>query len=292
MSTILKALEKARQERERQLRHQQQILIEGIKQPSGKSPSTPASPSPISTPSSPSISARFSQRILVFAVIFLGLSFAVLGIAIYFVLRMEKQVKTRPVEKIIVEKVEIREPAQTVAPSIPTPTAPSTKTEINQRLLSSRDVSQNLNAGFRKEMNERVPPQNQTQLPIHSEDKTQKSLENQNVVPSPTASEAMISNLPVQPSIPKDTSPRAELPAKSSPVSPPPVESPSSPREVTPETLGLTIEGVFWDEKKPMAIINGSIVGEGDRVGGVDIVKIYKKSIQVKKGSVIYNVLF
>lgn len=292
MSTILKALEKARQERERQLRQQQQILTGGLKQAPGKAPSTPAGSAPVSPPSSPSISTRFSQRILVFAIISFGLSFAVLGIAIYFVVRMEKQVKTRPVEKIIVEKVEIREPAQSVAPSTPPPTAPLIKTEINQRLLSSRDGLQNLNPTFIKEMNERVPPQNQGHLPVTTADKTQKSPEKQNVVPSPTASEAIISNIPVQPSIAKDTSPRAELTEKSSSVSPPPVESPSSPREVTPETLGLTIEGVFWDEKKPMAIINGSIVGEGDRVGGVDIVKIYKKSIQVKKGSVVYNVLF
>ncbi|MCX7766331.1 MAG: hypothetical protein N2246_06480 [Candidatus Sumerlaeia bacterium] len=291
MSTILKALEKARQERERQLKHQQEALTEGIKQTIRKESTTIASSATVSPPSTPSIPSRFSLRILVFATIFFGLSFVVLGVAIYFVLRMEKQVKTRPVEKIIVEKVEIREPAQMALPSTPS-TPPSTKTETNKGMLSSREVTQNLTPGSGNEINARVKQQTQSSIPQITTDKTLTSPPTREVIQPPPATEAVISNSAIQSSPPRDTPSGAEPPAKSLPVSSPPVESPFSPREVTPETLGLTIEGIFWDEKKPMAIINGTIVGEGDRAGGVDIVKIYKKSIQVKKDSVLYNVLF
>lgn len=45
---------------------------------------------------------------------------------------------------------------------------------------------------------------------------------------------------------------------------------------------GVKLEGIIWDEKKPMAIINNKVVGVGDDISGAKI-------IEIKKNEVIFN---
>jgi hypothetical protein len=45
----------------------------------------------------------------------------------------------------------------------------------------------------------------------------------------------------------------------------------------------INLQGVLWDEKKPMAIINGDVVGVGDDVGGIKVVDIKRDKIVVDK---------
>lgn len=73
---------------------------------------------------------------------------------------------------------------------------------------------------------------------------------------------------------------------------PPLNEQPGTIKDISAEKLGLQVGGIFWDEKKPMAIINGVVVGEGDYIRDIKILKIYRRSIRVEKDSTIYNVLF
>lgn len=46
---------------------------------------------------------------------------------------------------------------------------------------------------------------------------------------------------------------------------------------------GVRLEGIIWDKKKPMAIINDKVVGIGDSVSGAEI-------IDIKKNEVIFGV--
>ena len=41
----------------------------------------------------------------------------------------------------------------------------------------------------------------------------------------------------------------------------------------------LSLEGIIWDETKPLAIINDEVVGCGDKVSGVTVVKIEKDKV-------------
>ena len=41
----------------------------------------------------------------------------------------------------------------------------------------------------------------------------------------------------------------------------------------------LSLEGIIWDETKPLAIINDQVVGCGDKVSGVTVVKIEKDKV-------------
>ena len=43
----------------------------------------------------------------------------------------------------------------------------------------------------------------------------------------------------------------------------------------------LAIEGMIWNTNMPQAIVNGHIVGIGDTIGGVRIVKIEKQGITI-----------
>lgn len=44
----------------------------------------------------------------------------------------------------------------------------------------------------------------------------------------------------------------------------------------------LVLEGVMWDEKKPTAIINQTLVSEGDTIGEFQVVKIQQTSARLK----------
>lgn len=41
----------------------------------------------------------------------------------------------------------------------------------------------------------------------------------------------------------------------------------------------LSLEGIIWDETKPLAIINDQVVGCGDKVSGVTVVKIERDKV-------------
>lgn len=44
----------------------------------------------------------------------------------------------------------------------------------------------------------------------------------------------------------------------------------------------LQLQGILWDEKKPLAIINAEIVSEGQEIRGKKIIKIEKDSVIVE----------
>ena len=46
------------------------------------------------------------------------------------------------------------------------------------------------------------------------------------------------------------------------------------------------LEGIMWDAQDPKAIINGNILGIGDRVGSGEIVDIQKTSVTIQNGTV------
>lgn len=45
---------------------------------------------------------------------------------------------------------------------------------------------------------------------------------------------------------------------------------------------GLTLSGIFYDAKQPLAIINGAIVAEGQMVGTKQVIKINKEEVILK----------
>ncbi len=51
------------------------------------------------------------------------------------------------------------------------------------------------------------------------------------------------------------------------------------------DSKALIVEGIFWDEKNPKAILNGNIMGIGDQVGSSAIVTITQNSVIVKSES-------
>lgn len=46
---------------------------------------------------------------------------------------------------------------------------------------------------------------------------------------------------------------------------------------------GVKLEGIIWDEKKPLAVINDKVVAAGDEVGGA-------KVIEIKQHEVLFDV--
>ena len=46
------------------------------------------------------------------------------------------------------------------------------------------------------------------------------------------------------------------------------------------------LEGIMWDAKNPQAIINGNILGIGEKVGSGVIVDIQKTSVIIKNGAI------
>ena len=53
-------------------------------------------------------------------------------------------------------------------------------------------------------------------------------------------------------------------------------------REIIEDKTGL--QGISWDEEQPLAIIDGVIVGVGDRVSGREVVKIEKDRVILDDG--------
>lgn len=52
-----------------------------------------------------------------------------------------------------------------------------------------------------------------------------------------------------------------------------------------PESLKLTLNGIMWNEKKPMVFINNTILSKGDKIGINTIVDIKQKSVILNDGA-------
>ena len=46
------------------------------------------------------------------------------------------------------------------------------------------------------------------------------------------------------------------------------------------------LEGIMWDAQDPKAIINGNIIGVGDRVGSGEVVDIQQNSVTIRNGTI------
>jgi hypothetical protein len=50
------------------------------------------------------------------------------------------------------------------------------------------------------------------------------------------------------------------------------------------DTPRLTLNGIVWDKESPTAIINGEIVGVGDKIGKITVVSIRKTTVTLNDG--------
>lgn len=57
---------------------------------------------------------------------------------------------------------------------------------------------------------------------------------------------------------------------------------------VAPAHTGQNLTGIIWDAKKPLAIINNMIVGEGEIIGNKKIIKIEKESVLISENGKEY----
>lgn len=88
---------------------------------------------------------------------------------------------------------------------------------------------------------------------------------------------------------PQPVSPSASEPAMESES---PAEVSSEPIREEGKTFGLRLEGIVWDETQPMAMINGRIVEEGDKIEGVRVVKILKTAVEIEKDGQHYSIKY
>lgn len=58
----------------------------------------------------------------------------------------------------------------------------------------------------------------------------------------------------------------------------------------SPEELGLSLSGIIWDEKDPVAIINGEVMRVGGVVNGKKILEIKKDQVIFGEGEARYTV--
>ena len=89
---------------------------------------------------------------------------------------------------------------------------------------------------------------------------------------------------------PQPASSSSEEPTKESPA--PAAEVSATPVREEGKTFGLELEGIVWDKAMPMAMINGRIVEEGDKIEGVRIVKIHKISVEIEKDGKSYSIKY
>lgn len=55
----------------------------------------------------------------------------------------------------------------------------------------------------------------------------------------------------------------------------------------TPKEGAFILEGIIWDEKNPLAFINGKIVRVGKKIGGYEVVEIKVGRVKLQKGDEI-----
>lgn len=62
--------------------------------------------------------------------------------------------------------------------------------------------------------------------------------------------------------------------------------SPFMPRKTKARTFTeLTLDGILWDKRKPLAVINDEMVGIGDTVGGNTVVDIKEDRVILNDGT-------
>jgi hypothetical protein len=78
------------------------------------------------------------------------------------------------------------------------------------------------------------------------------------------------------------------LSPKKEDLSPSIYPSPPEPRTEVRQKSGrevplplLSLEGIVWDKKKPLALINNKVLGEGEIIKGAKIVKINKREVKL-----------
>lgn len=57
---------------------------------------------------------------------------------------------------------------------------------------------------------------------------------------------------------------------------------PPSGKYIPPASSGggeLNLAGIIWDAERPLAIINDTVIGEGDKIGDKKVIKIEKESV-------------
>jgi len=329
MSTILKALEKARKERERQRREQerQKKQLDRIKKEDVIRKPPGESPPKTGLPTQPVYPSRF----LVLALLFFVLGVGVLGVAVYFFYRVQNMLCSIPSEEgfkrdVVVSKRQVEvtrlqkgtspEAETTGIKKLPKPSVAkekqykkhAAKNAIENPFKVQREATRKKSARATKapehspmpaptstavEMKAAKKP-----IPVATERKKgrlQIAKHTQSLaLPEPPPQKKYPSARPGLTHTPKPALPSAKRPAPQESLQQTPQgKEPTTPiKDISAEKIGLRVGGVFWDEKKPMAIINGVIVGEGDYIKDMQILKIFRQSLRVKKDSKIYNVLF
>lgn len=62
-----------------------------------------------------------------------------------------------------------------------------------------------------------------------------------------------------------------------------------SPREASNSIAGLTLTGILWDDKKPLAIINNAIAGVGDTVNDSVIKEVRRDLVIIEQAGIRYT---
>jgi hypothetical protein len=70
------------------------------------------------------------------------------------------------------------------------------------------------------------------------------------------------------------------------------VDDSATPVREEGKTFGLILEGIVWDKTRPLAMINGRIIEEGDKIEGVRVVKIEKTAVEIEKDGTRYSIKY
>lgn len=80
----------------------------------------------------------------------------------------------------------------------------------------------------------------------------------------------------------------APPPVKPPPAPPPVAAAPEEKKEEGPPEF--RIEGIMYSQEKPVALIEGRILQEGDKIRGVTVVKILPRAVQFSYKGVVYEI--
>ncbi len=319
MSSILEALEKARQERERQRRELERAKkIAGTQKGNGGSHKPPDTEPP-QTPPSPG-GKKKPSTILVIVIVLSIAATGILGVSAYLFYRVETRLSlldtsstAQPVSPSSTPGIERRAPA--IAGTVHSPTPDISREE--QTIDEKKDTVVVAHSSPSP-----TPP---------SVDKSQKEpsiVESRMETSRPTTTPAPRKTQTPTPA-PTDIPPATPMPekrlAKSNQIvkedsisalnsvsneskkeTPTPVVEQQVPttipadeetirteiKNVSAENLGLSIGSILWSEDNPLVLINGKILEEGDSIEDITVVTIHRKSLKVKKGDKQYNVFF
>lgn len=62
-----------------------------------------------------------------------------------------------------------------------------------------------------------------------------------------------------------------------------------TPREASNSIAGLTLTGILWDDKKPLAVINNAIVGKGDTINDTTILEVRRELVTIEQAGIRYT---